>query len=45
VDVIMLGYDIQGSVVSNKVDSFLRAVVLASFQELKDGGRHVESGA
>jgi hypothetical protein len=45
VDVIMLGYDIQGPVVSNKVDSVLWAVVLASFRVLKDGGRHVESGA
>jgi hypothetical protein len=41
----MLGYDIQGPVVCDKVDSFLRAVVLASFAVLKDGGRHVESGA
>jgi hypothetical protein len=45
VDVIMLGYDVQGAVVGSKVDSFLRAVVLASFRVLKDGGRHVESGA
>lgn len=43
-DVIMLGYDIQGPVVSNKVDAVARAVVLASFGVLKDGGRHVESG-
>jgi hypothetical protein len=40
----MLGYDIQGSVLSNKVHSFHRTVVLASFGVLKDGGRHVESG-
>jgi hypothetical protein len=45
VDVFMLGYDIQGSVVSNKMDAVDRAVVLASFGVLKDGGRHVESGA
>lgn len=44
-DVIMLGYDIQGSVVGNEVDAVDRAVVLASFGVLKDGGRHVESGA
>jgi hypothetical protein len=44
VDVIMLGYDIQGPVLSNKMDSFHRTVVLASFGVLKDGGRHVESG-
>jgi hypothetical protein len=40
----MLGYDIQGSVVSNKMHSVVRAVVLASVGVSKDGGRHVESG-
>jgi hypothetical protein len=44
VDVIMLGYDIQCSVLSDKVHSFHRAVVLASVGVLEDGGRHVESG-
>lgn len=40
----MLGYDIQGSVVSKKMHSVVRTVVLASVGVLKDGGRHVESG-
>lgn len=43
VDVIMFGYDIQGPVLSNKMESY-RTVVLANFGVLKDGGRHVESG-
>jgi hypothetical protein len=40
----MLGYDIQGRVLRNKVHSVHRAAVLASCGVLKDGGRHVESG-
>jgi hypothetical protein len=44
VEVIMLGYDIQGRVLRNKVHSVHRAAVLARCGVLKDGGRHVESG-
>jgi hypothetical protein len=47
VDVIMLGYHVQGSgVVGNNVH-VVGVVVggLASFCALEDGGRHVESGA
>lgn len=45
VDVIMLGYNVQGLVLRNIVHSVFHLVVaLASFGVLKDGGRHVESG-
>jgi hypothetical protein len=43
----MLGYDVQAAVlVGDKMHAVLAVVVaLASFCVLKDGGRHVESGA
>lgn len=43
-DVIMLGYDIQGPVLSDKVHTFDRTVVCAGLGVLKDGRGHVESG-
>lgn len=43
-DVIMLGYDIQGPVLGDKMHTFNRAVVCASFGVLKGNRGHLESG-